>query len=281
RTAYTTWSISKLTPWAVSGTRSATPLPPAFAAASPRRAPIRPRRTCSGSRPGCARAAEPRSTPTSSSGLLSHQPLAHVADADAHDDVEATLHRDPRRIVVHDPFLEPQHPGAGLDRGSRHGRRLFGATEHVDDVDPEVGGDVGQRRVRALAEDLHLVRVDRDDPVSVLLEVPRHLVRGAIRLRRQPDHRNGVHVAEERPELAFLRRQPEVSHGALLLACSRNACNMNPVAPQIVASSVSYHHPFQARPPSRWSSRCTSIAESVAVGTVSTRAISARLTRSF
>ena len=61
--------------------------------------------------------------------------------------------------------------------------------------------------------------------------------------------------SEQRSELCILRAQDVVSHGAASRARSRNACSMNPVAPQIVASPVSYHHPFQTRPPSRWSSR--------------------------
>src|SRR4029450_5090399 len=110
--------------------------------------------------------------------------------------------------------------------------------------------------------------------------VPRHLMGRPVRLRRQPDDGHRVDVAQQGAELAVLGAQFEVSHGARARACSRKACTMKPVAPQIVASPVSYHHPFQTRAPSRRRSRRSSIADSVAVGTARTRAISARLRRS-
>src|SRR5439155_14102417 len=112
---------------------------------------------------------------------------------------------------------------------------------------------------------------------AVLLEVPRDLEGRPVRLRRQTDDRDRADLAEHRPQLAVFGTHPVVSHGARLRACSRNACSMKPVAPQIVASSVSYHHPCQTRPPSRWRSRCSSSSARVAVGTVRTLAISARL----
>src|SRR5204863_2267354 len=95
------------------------------------------------------------------------------------------------------------------------GRRLVRTPEHVHDVDRGVVRDLAERAVRALAEDLRLVRVDRHDPVAVPLEVRGDVVRGTVGLRGQPDDRDGVSVTEEQAKLLVLRRYGAwVSHGA-------------------------------------------------------------------
>src|SRR5207245_4266642 len=72
-------------------------------------APTRPGQSCSGSLPGCAEGAAPRSIPMSSSrNLLDPKPLVRAHHAHAHHHFKAALLGDPPGLIVHDVVLEPQ-----------------------------------------------------------------------------------------------------------------------------------------------------------------------------
>ena len=181
---------------------------PASAAGRSSRAPSRPRRSCSGSRRGCARAAAPRSTPTSSSVppsmsisrcrvFLMQTPM--ITSRPPSCAIRAGL-------LVHDPLLEPQDlaPIATASRatsGVCSARRKTSTTSTL-----HVVGDVGERRVGPLPQHLGLVRVHRDDAVPVLLQVRGHLVRQG---------RSGF---EEEPTTAITSRRRAGSGARALLA---------------------------------------------------------------
>jgi hypothetical protein len=96
---------------------------------------------------------------------------APVLDLDAavHDDLEPGAGGERGGGLVPDADLLPQALRADRDRflGDRHD--VFSAPEDIDDVDRDV--DRRQRRVAAFAEDLVVARIDRNDPVAVLLQV--------------------------------------------------------------------------------------------------------------
>jgi glucose/arabinose dehydrogenase len=230
---------------AASGTRPSRRRLRESAAGGSSRAPSRPPRSGSGSRPGCARATAPRSTPTSSFGSsLSipgssvdvHQPLAHLLDADTHDHLEPALRGDPRGFLAHDPLLEPEHLRADRHGVPGHLGRVLRPPEHVHDVDGGLAGDVEERGVGLLTEHLLLVRIDRHDPIAVVLQVRGHLVGRPPGLRRDPHDGDHVSLTEERPELVLPGDQLSV-HGASVLRISRSEWTMSPVAPQIVCPS--------------------------------------------
>src|SRR3954447_17349715 len=209
--------------------------------------------------------------------VFGQQPLADLADAHPHDHIEPARGRDGRGLFAHDVLLEPQNLRADRDGVDRHRRRVLGAPEHVDHVDREITRCVAQRRVRGLAEHLRLVGIHRDDPVAVPLEVARDLKRRPPRLGGQADHRDRVHIAQQRAELPVLRGQV-TAHGAALRTSSRSARTMKPVAPHTVVSPSTYHPPRQVMPFSSRSTRSSSMAASSRSGTRTTRAIPASLT---
>jgi len=103
-----------------------------------------------------------------------------VAD---HHGLQASLLADPGGLLVHDAALQPQHLGPCGYGVCRDLGRGLGSAEHVDHIHGHVARDVAERGIRPLAQDVGLVRVDRDDPVSLLLEVARDAVRGPLGVR--------------------------------------------------------------------------------------------------
>src|SRR5689334_12519627 len=54
-------------------------------------------------------------------------------DTAVHDDLEPRLVRDPRRFLVDDVELQPEHPGVDLHRLAGDRGRLVSAAEDIDD----------------------------------------------------------------------------------------------------------------------------------------------------
>jgi hypothetical protein len=75
--------------------------------------------------------------------------------------------------------------------------RVFRTPEHVNHVDSHLLRDIQERRIHALAEHLRLVRVDRDDPIAVLLEVGRHPVGRSPLFRGRADDRDHARLPQQ------------------------------------------------------------------------------------
>ena len=86
------------------------------------------------------------------------------------------------------PELQPEDAGALANRRPSDVRCFVRRPKDVDDVDRDV--HLVQRPVDALAEELAAVRVDRDDPVALRLQVGRDAVRGLGLVARRADHRD-------------------------------------------------------------------------------------------
>ena len=86
------------------------------------------------------------------------------ADAGVHHDHQPAALRAGRGVLAGDAGLQPQRLGADRDGFVGDGRRVFRAAEDVDDVDAL--GDVDERRIRLLAENLGLARVDGNDAIA-------------------------------------------------------------------------------------------------------------------
>ena len=113
-----------------------------------------------------------------------------LEQAAVHDDSKPGGFRPIGGLLVHDPFLHPDHLGP-LGYGLLHDlRQELGAAKDVHDL--HLVRDLRQGRVAALAEDLLAGGVDRDDPVAGPLQVGRDLETRLPRVRREPDHRDGV-----------------------------------------------------------------------------------------
>src|SRR5918993_59165 len=78
--------------------------------------------------------------------------------------------------------LEPKDIDADRNRLARDGLGLCWRTEYIDEVDRRV--DLLQGGVHVLTEHLAALRVHRDDPVSLRLEIARYDVRGLSLVRR-------------------------------------------------------------------------------------------------
>src|SRR5690606_25614803 len=130
---------------------------------------------------------------------------AGVLDLDAavHDDVEARVLRDLRRLLVPRAELQPQRLRAHRDGLAGDARQILVAAEDIDDVGHD--GQVGERGIRLLAEDLvgarvHEVHVERRTRQQVgAYEVARarRVVRSAhdrdaLRAAQDPEARGGV-----------------------------------------------------------------------------------------
>ena len=130
--------------------------------------------------------------------------------------------RDPGRLPVDDPELEPQAPGADGDRLAGVRDAQLGAPEDVDDVERAGRGHgLGERREGGHPEHLPLVRVDRDAFEALLDQVAEDAERRPPGIGRRTDDRDPAGrpqdlrdpgVVEERDRPAALL---EVEEGAL------------------------------------------------------------------
>ena len=102
-------------------------------------------------------------------------------------------------------------------------------------------GNSPQRRIRGLAEHLGLSWVHRHDAVAAFLQVGGHAERGPIGLRRQPDHRDRVGLAQQDAQLPVLGRHGvhAIDHVVSFLIVSSNEWSIQPVAPHTVCPSSS------------------------------------------
>src|SRR5262249_53559830 len=118
--------------------------------------------------------------------------------------------------IVDHAELEPDALDAGArDRLVDVRARLVGAAEDVYHVDVHVVRDVGDARVAALAEDLRLARVDRDDREALALEQRGDPVRVARRVRRAADDCPGPGGREHGADVVVHGAQAcSVSHAA-------------------------------------------------------------------
>ena len=125
-----------------------------------------------------------------------HDPRMLDLDAAIHHDVESGRARDPRGLLAPDAELHPQHLGALGDGRAREVRHLLGLAEAIDDVDV-AGRNRGHGGIRALAQDLGRIRIDRDDAVAMLLHVLRREEARAIPVRRQADHGDDARARQD------------------------------------------------------------------------------------
>ena len=89
--------------------------------------------------------------------------------------------------AIDDAELQPDGAGADRDHLVDVDPRFRRPAEDVDDVDPDVAGDVVQRSVRALAVDLGRGRVHRDHPLALGPQQPGDAVAVAPRVGRAAD----------------------------------------------------------------------------------------------
>ena len=119
-------------------------------------------------------------------------------DAAVHHHVEPGFGGEPCRFHVLHPDLLPEASGADGDRLPGDRQDVFGATEHVDDVDRHL--DRLQARMATLAQDLRVPGVHRHDAVAVLLHVLGGEETGAVPLGGQADHGDGAGGAQDAAE---------------------------------------------------------------------------------
>src|SRR6185312_4423781 len=95
-------------------------------------------------------------------------------------------------------LLEPEHARADADRGLGHAGYVLGAAEHIHDINwPQLRGNGVEVGVGAFAQHLGLQRVDRDDAIPLLPQVPRHAKAGPGRIVGEPDHGDGAGAAQQ------------------------------------------------------------------------------------
>ncbi len=107
-------------------------------------------------------------------------------NAAVHDDRQPRRARPGGRFLVDDAFLHPDGARAGPDGRLDDLRHVLGAAEDVHDI--HFFGHGVKRWVRLLAQDLGLLRVDRNDPVAGPLHVFGDAVAWPAHLSRQPDY---------------------------------------------------------------------------------------------
>ena len=94
-----------------------------------------------------------------------------------------------------DSLLKPQRFCMNSNSGIGDTRNLLDAAKDVHDIDAD--GNILETGVGFLAEDFGFVGIDGNDGVAGGLKVSRDLVRGASRIRREADDRNGLGMAEQ------------------------------------------------------------------------------------
>ena len=94
------------------------------------------------------------------------------------------------RLLRDDAQLEPQRGRPHGDSLSGHVRRQPRWPEDVDQA--HVLGDVGQGSVDGFSENFGGVRIDGNDPSTLLLHVGRHRVCGLLGIRTGTHHGDGV-----------------------------------------------------------------------------------------
>src|SRR4051812_38899332 len=155
-----------------------------------------------------------------------HAPdVPRVLDLQAavHDHGQARVLGDPGALLVDDAELAPHRRRARRDRLAGDAGQGGRGAEYVDDVDRH--RHVGQARVRRLAEDLRLARVDRDDPVTVALEVVADEVARPQLVGGQPDDRDRRRRVQDALDRGRVLVRLEVHQAALLTLvkpCSRS-----------------------------------------------------------
>jgi hypothetical protein len=119
--------------------------------------------------------------------------------ASIHHDAEAARIRDPGRVEVHDPELEPHASGPNRDRFLGVGDAQLGVPEDVDDIDGSGRLD-GRRQGRVAPQpgDLGLAGVHRNHLVADGDEVPQDAVRGPRLVGGRPDDRDSPRRSKER-----------------------------------------------------------------------------------
>jgi len=105
------------------------------------------------------------------------------------------------RLFVHDALLHEEKADASGDGLVRHRTHELRAPEHVHDVDPDVPGNLGQGRVARPSEQLAVPRVDREDVVALLDQVPGDGMRGACGIGRAAHDRHGAGRTERSLDL--------------------------------------------------------------------------------
>ena len=110
-------------------------------------------------------------------------------DAAVHHRVTPSLL--PQRVSLHvgHPQLLPQTAHAHGQCLLGNGQHVFAAAKHIDHIDRNIDGC--QIRVTALAQDLGVTRIHRNDRVTRGLHVLGSEVTGAVPVGRQADHGNG------------------------------------------------------------------------------------------
>src|SRR6266481_4680565 len=93
-----------------------------------------------------------------------------------------------RRPAILNPQLHPQNLRPNPNRRFRHRQHLFRPPKHIHDV--YLLRNILQPRVSLLPQNLRLIRIHRNNPISRRLQILRHPVRSPHRIRRQPHHRD-------------------------------------------------------------------------------------------
>ena len=119
-------------------------------------------------------------------------------DAVVHHHIQAGRAREISGNLVLDLELHPQAPCPDGNRIARDRADVFRLAEAIDNVDAlaalcERGGSLLQRGEHGLAKDrlTGVLGIDRQDAVTVLLQVGAHFVAGPLRLGRQADDGDG------------------------------------------------------------------------------------------
>jgi hypothetical protein len=95
---------------------------------------------------------------------------------------------------VGNALLKPEDLGGDGDGRGGNRRNVFGAAEHIDDVDRL--GNVLQAAIGFLPEDLGFIGVDREDSVTRGLQIGSDFMGGAAGVRRKTDDGDRLGAAQ-------------------------------------------------------------------------------------
>src|SRR5581483_5273653 len=137
--------------------------------------------------------------------------------AAVHDHLQAGLPSSLRSLKVFDTQLQPDGFGADLNRLIDDVGHELRSPEDVHHVDGQ--GDARQVRIGWLIEDLTLLGIDRDDPVSLLLQITRHRVARSRWIMRQPDDCHRVGGSQDTSRIVVLPLHADTGIPLRLLGC--------------------------------------------------------------
>src|ERR1700674_678310 len=129
------------------------------------------------------------------------EPLPLDQDAAIHRDGNARGLEPQRGFLVEDPLLHEEETRPARDRLVRDRCDVLRPAEHVHDVQPNAGRDLGERWIAGPAQKLAVARVDRDDAVPAVDQVAGDRIGRALRVRRAADHRDRARRLESRANL--------------------------------------------------------------------------------